>query len=63
MFCVFCRFSCHPFVLFYSKFEDLDLCVDASSYGNDARYVRRSCTPNAEVCSRKGLILYANDSD
>ncbi|XP_067684925.1 inactive histone-lysine N-methyltransferase 2E-like isoform X1 [Haliotis asinina] len=39
----------HPFVLFYSKFEDLDLCVDASAYGGDARFIRRSCTPNAEV--------------
>lgn len=39
----------HPFVLFYSKFEDLDLCVDASAYGGDARFIRRSCSPNAEV--------------
>ena len=38
----------HPFVLFY-KFENLDLCVDAGNYGNDARYVRRSCTPNSKV--------------
>ncbi len=51
----FSIFSNHPHVLFYSKFEDLDLCVDASSYGNDARYVRRSCTPNAEV--RKDLLI------
>jgi histone-lysine N-methyltransferase MLL5 len=39
----------HPFVLFYSGFEGLDICIDANTYGNDARYVRRSCTPNAEV--------------
>ncbi|ESP01121.1 hypothetical protein LOTGIDRAFT_139900, partial [Lottia gigantea] len=39
----------HPHVLFYSKFEDIDLCIDSSSYGNKARYIRRSCSPNAEV--------------
>lgn len=27
----------------------LDLYVDARLYGNDARYVRRSCSPNAKV--------------
>ncbi|BFZ10360.1 hypothetical protein BsWGS_13399 [Bradybaena similaris] len=37
-----------PFVLFYSKL-DVDLCVDARVYGNDARFVRRSCCPNSEV--------------
>ncbi|CAG5116983.1 unnamed protein product, partial [Candidula unifasciata] len=37
-----------PFVLFYSKL-DVDLCVDARMYGNDARFVRRSCSPNSEV--------------
>ncbi|KAK6177365.1 hypothetical protein SNE40_015481 [Patella caerulea] len=39
----------HPHVLFYSKFEDIDLCIDSSCYGNKARYIRRSCSPNAEV--------------
>ncbi|KAL3852281.1 hypothetical protein ACJMK2_015945 [Sinanodonta woodiana] len=39
----------NPFVLFYSKLDGLDLCIDASSYGNDARYVRRSCQPSAEI--------------
>ncbi|ELU11903.1 hypothetical protein CAPTEDRAFT_102896 [Capitella teleta] len=39
----------HPFVLFYSKFDGFDLCIDASAYGSDARCVRRSCCPNAEV--------------
>ncbi|XP_041348326.1 inactive histone-lysine N-methyltransferase 2E-like isoform X2 [Gigantopelta aegis] len=39
----------HPFVLFYSKYENYDLVVDASSFGSDARFVRRSCSPNAEV--------------
>ncbi|KAJ8393431.1 hypothetical protein AAFF_G00061530, partial [Aldrovandia affinis] len=39
----------YPFVLFYSKFHGLEVCVDARSFGNEARFLRRSCTPNAEV--------------
>ncbi|XP_043933967.1 histone-lysine N-methyltransferase SETD5 isoform X2 [Protopterus annectens] len=39
----------YPFVLFYSKFSGLEMCVDARTFGNDARFIRRSCTPNAEV--------------
>ncbi|XP_013399899.1 histone-lysine N-methyltransferase 2E isoform X2 [Lingula anatina] len=39
----------YPFVLFYPKFEGLDICVDAGACGNDARFVRRSCHPNTEV--------------
>ncbi|XP_017553371.1 histone-lysine N-methyltransferase SETD5 isoform X2 [Pygocentrus nattereri] len=39
----------YPFVLFYSKFNEVDMCVDARTFGNDARFIRRSCTPNAEV--------------
>lgn len=49
------RFLCvslfrpYPFVLFYSKFDGLEMCVDARSFGNEARFIRRSCTPNSEV--------------
>ncbi|XP_077180952.1 histone-lysine N-methyltransferase SETD5 isoform X3 [Paroedura picta] len=39
----------YPFVLFYSKFNSVEICVDARTFGNDARFIRRSCTPNAEV--------------
>ncbi|KAJ8381757.1 hypothetical protein SKAU_G00025350 [Synaphobranchus kaupii] len=39
----------YPFVLFYSKFHGLEVCVDARSFGNEARFIRRSCIPNAEV--------------
>lgn len=42
----------YPFVLFYSKFNDVEMCVDARTFGNDARFLRRSCTPNAEVSKR-----------
>ncbi|KAL5515516.1 hypothetical protein EMCRGX_G000692 [Ephydatia muelleri] len=38
-----------PFVYLYDKISDLDLCIDARHYGNIARFIRRSCTPNAEV--------------
>ncbi|XP_062312223.1 histone-lysine N-methyltransferase SETD5 isoform X3 [Osmerus eperlanus] len=39
----------YPFILFYSKFNEVEMCVDARTFGNDARFIRRSCTPNAEV--------------
>lgn len=39
----------NPFVLFYSKYDDMDICIDATSYGNIARFIRRSCKANAEV--------------
>lgn len=42
----------YPFVLFYSKFNDIEMCVDARTFGNDARFIRRSCTPNAEVSQK-----------
>ncbi|KAG0048578.1 hypothetical protein BGZ83_006462 [Gryganskiella cystojenkinii] len=37
-----------PFVLFHPQ---LNLAVDARRSGNDARFVRRSCSPNTEVKS------------
>uniref|UniRef100_M3ZR05 Lysine methyltransferase 2E (inactive) n=1 Tax=Xiphophorus maculatus TaxID=8083 RepID=M3ZR05_XIPMA len=41
-------FKPYPFVLFYSKFDGVEMCVDARSFGNEARFIRRSCTPNSE---------------
>lgn len=38
-----------PFVFFYGPVFELDLVVDATDYGNDARFIRRSCLPNAVV--------------
>ncbi|GBL83866.1 Inactive histone-lysine N-methyltransferase 2E [Araneus ventricosus] len=38
----------YPYVLFY-KLDETEICVDASIYGNDARFVRKSCKPNAEI--------------
>ncbi|XP_076041232.1 SET domain-containing protein upSET isoform X2 [Oratosquilla oratoria] len=51
-----------PFMLFYRMpKERLTVCVDARTYGNDARFIRRSCTPNAEIrhlLERGSLHLY-----
>ncbi|XP_050531789.1 uncharacterized protein LOC126900251 [Daktulosphaira vitifoliae] len=42
-----------PYVFFYlvrfSSDCDIEVCVDCRTYGNDARFVRRSCKPNAEL--------------
>lgn len=45
-----------PFVFFYGTVSDLDLVIDASDYGNDARFIRRSCQPNAAVSFQTVLI-------
>ncbi|CAB3362560.1 Hypothetical predicted protein [Cloeon dipterum] len=48
-----------PYLLFYPlPKENTEVCVDARTYGNDARFVRRSCQPNAEVrhCIEKGAL-------
>ncbi|XP_049543482.1 serine-rich adhesin for platelets [Anopheles darlingi] len=36
----------------------MELCVDTRTYGNDARFVRRSCRPNAELqhSVEKGVV-------
>ncbi|XP_072327406.1 inactive histone-lysine N-methyltransferase 2E isoform X8 [Scyliorhinus torazame] len=39
----------YPFVLFYSNFRGLEMCVDARTFGSEARFIRRSCIPNSEV--------------
>lgn len=58
----FCCFSRpYPFVLFYSKFNGVEMCVDARTFGNDARFIRRSCTPNAEVNSLSTVAVFANN--
>ncbi|KAI8348027.1 hypothetical protein EDC96DRAFT_448923 [Choanephora cucurbitarum] len=46
-----------PHVFFYRAF---DICIDARLMGNDTRYVRRSCSPNAEL---KSIILPHNSHD
>ncbi|XP_045620704.2 uncharacterized protein upSET isoform X1 [Procambarus clarkii] len=51
-----------PYVLqYHMPKEGLTVCVDARTYGNDARFTRRSCQPNAEVrhvVERGSLHLY-----
>ena len=39
-----------PFIFFYRLPKDgTEVCVDTRTYGNDARFIRRSCKANAEV--------------
>ncbi|KAG0778489.1 hypothetical protein G6F16_011139 [Rhizopus arrhizus] len=39
-------------------FPTLDLCVDTRQFGNKARYIRRSCHPNAEL---RNMVLPRDD--
>ncbi|VDN08974.1 unnamed protein product [Dibothriocephalus latus] len=43
------RRNYNPFMLFYKKLDKTVICVDARNYGNEARFIRRSCNPNCEV--------------
>lgn len=48
-----------PFLFFYRLPNDgPEICVDTRTYGNEARFVRRSCRPNAEILHtiEKGTI-------
>ncbi|CAG9785241.1 unnamed protein product [Diatraea saccharalis] len=48
-----------PFVFFYRLPKDnTQICIDTRTYGNEARFVRRSCKPNAELqhCIIKGAL-------
>ncbi|XP_022918651.1 myb-like protein X isoform X2 [Onthophagus taurus] len=48
-----------PFLFFYRLNRDnTEVCVDTRTYGNVARFVRRSCQPNAELrhCIEKGVL-------
>ncbi|KRT80385.1 PHD finger motif containing protein, partial [Oryctes borbonicus] len=48
-----------PFLFFYRLHKDnTEVCVDTRTYGNIARFVRRSCQPNAELrhCIEKGVL-------
>lgn len=39
-----------PFLFFYRLPNDgPEICVDTRTYGNEGRFVRRSCRPNAEI--------------
>lgn len=48
-----------PFIFFYRLPNDgPEICIDTRTYGNEARFVRRSCRPNAEILHsiEKGAI-------
>jgi SET domain-containing protein len=37
---------------FTLMFDNIELCIDATTYGNISRFIRRSCKSNAEVSYR-----------
>nr|CAH7745442.1 unnamed protein product [Callosobruchus chinensis] len=48
-----------PFLFFHRLSKDnTEVCVDTRTYGNSARFIRRSCKPNAELrhCIDKGVL-------
>lgn len=46
----FSKMNPGPFLFFYRLPNDgPEICVDTRTYGNEARFVRRSCRPNAEI--------------
>ncbi|XP_030761841.1 uncharacterized protein LOC115886711 isoform X2 [Sitophilus oryzae] len=49
-----------PFLFFYKlpPKDNTEVCVDTRTYGNSARFIRRSCRPNAELrhCIEKGVL-------
>lgn len=48
-----------PFLFFYRLQKDnTEVCVDTRTYGNSARFIRRSCKPTAELrhCIEKGVL-------
>ncbi|KAL7302421.1 hypothetical protein TKK_0005075 [Trichogramma kaykai] len=51
-----------PFMFFYHfQKDDVEVCVDMQTYGNEARFIRRSCIPNAQIkhkIRKKLLHLY-----
>lgn len=49
--------SCCPYVVNYNKIDHMLLVIDARDYGNDARFIRRSCTPNADVSTISHFYL------
>lgn len=46
----FSKMNPGPFMFFHRMQNDgPEICVDTRTYGNEARFVRRSCRPNAEI--------------
>jgi len=37
-----------PYVVYYGKIDQMPIIIDAKLCGNDARFIRRSCNPNAD---------------
>ena len=39
----------HPYIFFYHLSDNLEICLDGKTYGNDSRFCRRSNDHNAEL--------------
>ena len=45
-----------PFVLCYTGLDVAELCIDASASGNEMKFIRCSCSPNAKVSCVSHLL-------
>ena len=46
---VFFVYSYNRYVMVYQNFGNRAIAINTSQYGNDARFIRRSCIPNCFV--------------
>ncbi|KAM3180855.1 hypothetical protein ACTXT7_015489, partial [Hymenolepis weldensis] len=54
--------ECNRYVMIYQNFGDRAIAINTTQYGNDARFIRRSCIPNCFldhfiVCDKLRIII------